>query len=219
MNKPLPPERLTADALSTRQVASMLGVTVRTVQLMVDRGDLQAWKTPGGHRRITRASAEQWQSGNSPRARAQLRARDAQRTARRGAMSPGPVHCLVLIEPSVQRQQLIGRVLARTHPHVQLHTAGDAITGLTLCSALRPECLVVNAQLPGVDGMALIRGLNHQPEGSQPMSVVALVSPQSDLPDTHGTSLPQVQWLREDLAHMQLPALVARLWPLSPAQA
>lgn len=34
----------------------MLGVSVRTIQLWVDGGVLEAWKTVGGHRRITRES-------------------------------------------------------------------------------------------------------------------------------------------------------------------
>lgn len=45
---------------STRDVAQMLGLAVRSVQLMVDRGELEAWKTPGGHRRISRLSVERW---------------------------------------------------------------------------------------------------------------------------------------------------------------
>ena len=45
---------------STREVARVLGMAVRSVQLMVDRGELEAWKTPGGHRRIARASVERW---------------------------------------------------------------------------------------------------------------------------------------------------------------
>ena len=52
-----------ADDLSTIEVAQMLGMAVRSVQLMVDRGELQAWKTPGGHRRISRASVDRWLAG------------------------------------------------------------------------------------------------------------------------------------------------------------
>ena len=45
---------------TTIEVASLLGLAVQSVQLMVDRGELDAWKTPGGHRRISRASVERW---------------------------------------------------------------------------------------------------------------------------------------------------------------
>lgn len=36
----------------------MLGVSVATVQLWVESGLLDAWKTRGGHRRVQRASIE-----------------------------------------------------------------------------------------------------------------------------------------------------------------
>lgn len=79
MQKSLSTSIAPTEPLSTRQVAHMLGVTVRTVQLMVDRGDLQAWKTPGGHRRISPDSVQAWMSSTSPRALAQRRAHDAQK--------------------------------------------------------------------------------------------------------------------------------------------
>ncbi|TXI19169.1 MAG: DNA-binding protein, partial [Roseateles sp.] len=53
------------DTCSTTEAAQRLGMAVRSVQLMVDRGELQAWKTPGGHRRILRASVDAWLSSRS----------------------------------------------------------------------------------------------------------------------------------------------------------
>jgi excisionase family DNA binding protein len=44
------------DLMTTSDVAKELGVTIRSVQLWVEQGALEGWKTPGGHRRITRAS-------------------------------------------------------------------------------------------------------------------------------------------------------------------
>ena len=43
---------------TTRQAATQLGVSVGTVQLWVESGLLQAWKTAGGHRRVLRDSVE-----------------------------------------------------------------------------------------------------------------------------------------------------------------
>jgi len=51
---------------TTIEVASLNGLAVRSVQLMVDRGELDAWKTPGGHRRISRASVERWLAERGP---------------------------------------------------------------------------------------------------------------------------------------------------------
>jgi hypothetical protein len=49
MNKLPPHADMSSDSYyTTLEVAKILGMAVRSVQLMVDRGDLQAWKTPGG---------------------------------------------------------------------------------------------------------------------------------------------------------------------------
>ena len=42
--------------MTTHDVAKKLGVTIRSVQLWVEQGLLEGWKTPGGHRRITSES-------------------------------------------------------------------------------------------------------------------------------------------------------------------
>ena len=55
-----PPADAGTEPYTTIEVAQLLGLAVRSVQLMVDRGELDAWKTPGGHRRISRASVERW---------------------------------------------------------------------------------------------------------------------------------------------------------------
>ncbi|MDP5460392.1 response regulator [Alishewanella sp. SMS8] len=43
---------------STTQAAKLLGISVGTVQQLVENGTLQAWKTAGGHRRILLTSVE-----------------------------------------------------------------------------------------------------------------------------------------------------------------
>ncbi len=45
--------------LSTRQSAKLLQVSLGTVQKMVELGELIAWKTRGGHRRILASSLDQ----------------------------------------------------------------------------------------------------------------------------------------------------------------
>ncbi len=42
------------DILTTSQAAKLLGISVRTAQLLIEGGSLSSWKTPGGHRRVYR---------------------------------------------------------------------------------------------------------------------------------------------------------------------
>ena len=54
------------EIMSTRDAAQSLGVSVRTVQLWVENGSLEAWKTPGGHRRIYRQSVDSMLAARTP---------------------------------------------------------------------------------------------------------------------------------------------------------
>jgi excisionase family DNA binding protein len=46
------------DVLTTTEAAKLLGISVRTAQLMIEGGKLPSWKTPGGHRRVLRSDVE-----------------------------------------------------------------------------------------------------------------------------------------------------------------
>jgi excisionase family DNA binding protein len=46
------------DILTTTETAKLLGVSVRTAQLLIESGTVRSWKTPGGHRRVYRADIE-----------------------------------------------------------------------------------------------------------------------------------------------------------------
>jgi excisionase family DNA binding protein len=151
-----------ASYYTTLEVAKMLGMAVRSVQLMVDRGDLQAWKTPGGHRRITRDSLERWMQGSRSSG---MRAPTAPRPAdggdqrgvsrRRGAQAPR----VLLIEDSSHFQNLVSLMVKQKFPDVELHIASDGITGLVSFGQLQPDLIIVDILLPGIDGASLITGL------------------------------------------------------------
>jgi excisionase family DNA binding protein len=63
--------------LSTRQSAKVLQVSLGTVQKMVELGELIAWKTRGGHRRILasslRTAITKTKAGYAPKKRPTLR--------------------------------------------------------------------------------------------------------------------------------------------------
>lgn len=142
---------------TTAEVAKLLGLAIRSVQLMVDRGELQAWKTPGGHRRITRASVEEWRSRQSrsyeqspPVSTSQLKTK-----AR-----------VLLIEDSVHFQSLVQLLIQRHFPDVELHIAHDGITGMALFGRVQPDVMLVDILLPDINGAALITALRTNPQFS-----------------------------------------------------
>lgn len=56
------------DILTTTDVAKILGVSVRTAQLLIEGGSIPSWKTPGGHRRVYRSDVLALVPGGDARA-------------------------------------------------------------------------------------------------------------------------------------------------------
>ncbi|MBW8721716.1 MAG: helix-turn-helix domain-containing protein, partial [Polaromonas sp.] len=54
------------DYCGTSYAAKLLGLSVATVQSMVEKGEIDAWKTLGGHRRIALKSINAYLAKNSP---------------------------------------------------------------------------------------------------------------------------------------------------------
>jgi excisionase family DNA binding protein len=140
---------------TTLEVARMLGMAVRSVQMMVDRGLLEGWKTPGGHRRIIRSSVQQWLDTHRAGGRQPVAPTppDAPRPAARGAPR------LLLIEDSSHFQSLIALLVRRELPDAEMHVAEDGISGLAMTGRLDPDVLMVDLRLPGIDGADLITRL------------------------------------------------------------
>ncbi len=175
---------------------------------MVDRGELQAWKTPGGHRRILLSSLQAWLASRGGAAAA-----TGTPPAAPSASAARPL-TLLLIEDSVHFQNLISLIVKRELPDAELHIASDGIAGLALAGRLEPDVLLIDILLPGIDGAALITSLRSHPQfaRSRLIVVTALDEAQREpyrfaldgVPLVHKTGL--VTELPRLLAQAQAPA-------------
>lgn len=169
-----PPASLVQDHYTTLEVASMLGLAVRSVQLMVDRNELEAWKTPGGHRRISRTSVEQWinaRTGAGAKPSQQATGGSAAASGAASARSRGAAQIL-LIEDSIHFQNLVTLLVNQHFPGAVLHTASDGITGLAMYGQIQPDILIVDILLPGIDGATLITTLRSHPQFARSRLIV-----------------------------------------------
>lgn len=210
------------DTLSTREAAARLGLAVRSVQLMVDRGELVAWKTPGGHRRIAAESVDRWQRERAaPRAAVPAPATVGRApapptvntpTAPRRRASDTRRPTVVLIEDSLHFQKLIRLLLERTCPNINLHVADDAIAGLALCGAVRPDVLVVDIMLPGIDGASLIGSLRTQPQFDG-MGLLVVTGLDEEQRQPYADALEGITVIHKTELTQRLPAQLQALLP------
>lgn len=165
---------------STRDVAGLLGLAVRSVQLMVDRGELQAWKTPGGHRRIDRASVEaflQRRQGREGTPRA-TSAKALPQTPSPRTAAPTQV---LIIEDSKHYQKLASMLLRNEFPALEIHVADDGFAGLAMAGQLQPALLIVDILLPGMDGATLISSLRSHAQFADSRLIVLTSLDEADL--------------------------------------
>ncbi len=200
-----------ADDLTTIEVARMLGLAVRSVQLMVDRGELQAWRTPGGHRRISRDSVARWsaQRGLSATRPGELGT---------GAATAAPARPRVLlIEDSAHFQNLIRLIVQQRFPAVELEVASDGIAGLALFGRLEPDVLIVDILLPGLDGATLITTLRTHPQFRHTRLLV-VTSLDADQRAPYAHALEGVPLVHKPRLALELPALLQRCLDEAAAQ-
>lgn len=161
---------------STRDVARILGLAIRSVQLMVDRGELSAWKTAGGHRRISRASVEtlleRRQEGAGERRAVDKPASKA---------SAGARVKVLLIEDSKHYQKLASMLLRNDFPEFEVFVADDGFAGLAMAGQLQPTLLIVDILLPGMDGATLISSLRSHMQFAESRLLVLTSLDEADL--------------------------------------
>jgi excisionase family DNA binding protein len=198
-----PPPAAGDDTWTTVEAAQQLGLAVRSVQLMVDRGELEAWKTPGGHRRISRASVDRWLAARRLPSAAPAATESPPVTTRAGA----PTRVL-LIEDSSYYQNLVTLLVREKFPSVDLHVADEGIAGLAMAGQLQPQVLVVDILLPGIDGATLITSLRTNPQfsGSRLIVVTSLDEAQRE---PYAFALAGVPVIHKPRLVAEFPALLA----------
>lgn len=155
-------ETKTSRTCSTREAAQQLGVSVRTAQLWVEEGRLNAWKTPGGHRRILVESVAHLMS--------------EQRRA--GAAGAEPFQILVVRENEQDRRALQA-ALAALLSDCQVSVAEDGFEGLIRIGERAPEVLIIDLVVTGLDLVRLVRALTAAGR-CRTMLIVVLVASDAD---------------------------------------
>lgn len=144
---------------TTREAATLLGVSVGTAQLWTENGLLQGWKTSGGHRRISRESVERLlhRSGTvamTPMPPERVMPTFPERTGRMQVM-------VVEDDPSLLR--LYQTQMARWPFHPEVLAIPSAIAALVMIGRRAPDILVTDLNMPGLDGFGMLRVLRHDP--------------------------------------------------------
>lgn len=152
---------------TTKEAATLLGVSVGTVQLWVESGLLQAWKTAGGHRRVMRESVERLLHKTGKPTASQPPALPAANAAEaRKRLS------ILVVEDDNNLLRLYQARLAAWPMAPQVTVASNGFAALLTMGRTCPDLLITDLRMPGIDGFVMLRALQKAPEAADTRIVV-----------------------------------------------
>lgn len=129
---------------STQEAADVLGISRTTVQQMVELGQLRAWKTAGGHRRIDPASVHALIQSGQP--------------------APPPItvesdlrYRVLVAEEDSQARRLYEIRSEEWQLPLELNTVSCGVDALVRISKWMPHLLILDLAMPGMDGLEVAR--------------------------------------------------------------
>jgi excisionase family DNA binding protein len=134
--------------LSTFAVAEILGVDPGSVANWVDSGALPAYRTPGGHRRVAAEDLVGFLRDHNMPVPPEL-----QNT---------PVR-VVIVDDEPDMAELIARAVGAAHPDYEVVEANDGFQAGTVVATLRPDVVILDLRMPGMDGFEVCRLIKSQP--------------------------------------------------------
>ena len=148
---------------TTVEAARIVGVTPRTIQLWADAGVLSARKTPGGHRRISASVLKAFVN--------QLEEKESneEETLR-----------VLVAEDEPDIRKLYQITMSTWDIPLQLTLAEDGYEALIRIGQQRPDILIVDLNMPNMDGFHMIKALKKDPNyQDMDIFVVSALSPES----------------------------------------
>ena len=134
------------DYCGTSYAARLLGLSVATVQSLVEKGEIEAWKTLGGHRRIALKSINAYLAKHSP----QLARID---------IDPKSRLRVLVVEDDEAARDLYQSQFEDWDLPVDCTWMPSALQAMMDIASMQPDLLITDLTMPGVDGIEMLKTL------------------------------------------------------------
>ena len=143
----------------TSKAAQLLQLSVGTVQSLVDKQILDAWVTEGGHRRISLESIHLYQA-------------QQQKLPALARLVEDRLKVMVVDDDSVTRHLLQDACLS-AHARIDCCAVDSGIQALLTLPVFKPQLIILDLMMPGVDGWEMVRQLK-QKEGFEQLQIMTI---------------------------------------------
>ena len=177
---------MTQDVCTTQQAASLLGMSVTSVQHLVESGEIEAWKTKGGHRRIPIAAVHAYMTT----------------ITKLPVGGDVPLKVLIVEDNPMQRGIYQAQFDAWDLP-VQVRMCENGYKALMDIARMRPDVLLLDIIMRGIDGYEVMQTVLSYPELAD-INIAVLTSLGRDELDHRGGLPPGVTYFPKPVAQEEL---------------
>jgi len=188
----------------TSYAAKLLGLSVGTVQALVEKNELQAWKTQGGHRRISLPSIREYQ-------------RRHQHGSHPVAVPSRRLQVMVVDDDALTRT-LLQEVLGHSSLPIDCICMASGLEALIDMSSIQPDVLLLDLRMPGVDGFELLRTVRANAQFARMTTVVMSAMTPEEIAARGGLP-PETQFMAKPLNLAWLSGFLTALMGSKVAQA
>lgn len=154
------------EVCTTQRAAEILGVSVSSIQQLVEAGAIDAWKTRGGHRRIPMTAVLAYkgqQTSHVPQIPSPPVARGPQREQA----------TILVVEDNPMQRQLYQIHLGAWHLPAHIVFCENGYQALLEIARRQPDIVLTDIVMDGIDGYELLNTIVNDPQ-LRPMHIAIL---------------------------------------------
>jgi len=186
---------------SAHEVANICGVVNQTAINWIDKGHLEAYTTPGGQYRVYADVLAKFLQKQGMRMPDELRQILAEQSK---------IENVLIVDDDQELNDLIKQFLDKRYPDFTVNQAYDGFDAGRAIAEYKPDVVLLDLNLPGVDGYKLCRSIKADENLSRPI-VIAITGMDEPDVESRANEAGADTLLRKPLKLDDFPALIEEL--------
>lgn len=164
---------MASEQYSSFQIGKMLNVSRQAVNQWIDKGYIESYRTPGGHRRVRKEDLLSFlTSRNIPVPEAM------QEKPNRNVKTGSPL--VYMVDDDTDFLELMSQALKTNMPSAQLTLFDNGYDALIAIGAHQPDVLLLDLKMPNINGLEVCQHLKKNPKTADlPIIVVSAYDSQA----------------------------------------